>query len=413
MIQLPLYCYSVDNVNSMTRRYLPSYCGDELRLCDYLLDFFGRDFPIEDKTDRRRVLTHCLHTMGWAIGLEANRPANGEASHAEQYLADPRMTRLLNVCRNEKVYIPYAGRCANAVRRAAASCICWSSRTPGSISGGIGWATGCIPWPPGRRRRCSCEPAAFGKTDRTNNGAAAVCRQEERNHEAWNHAAVLFPYIGYWQLMNAVDRYVIYDDVNFIKGGWINRNRILMGSEVKYFNLPMQGASPFKKINEVGVQPPEQWVKGSLDKLRLAYRKAPCYGQAMPLAEDILTCGSTNLAEFLAYSIRAVAAYLEMNTEFVISSTLKKDNALHGQDKGCWPSAKNWRPRSITTPSAASSCIQRGLCPAGHSAELLDTRSIRYVQGSGEFQPNLSILDVLMYNPKEQVQEMLREYDLR
>ena len=109
VIQLPLYCYSVDNVNSMTRRYLPSYCGDELRLCDYLLDFFGRDFPIEDKTDRRRVLTHCLHTMGWAIGLEANRPANGEASHAEQYLADPRMTRLLNVCRNEKVYIPYAG----------------------------------------------------------------------------------------------------------------------------------------------------------------------------------------------------------------------------------------------------------------------------------------------------------------
>ena len=78
-------------------------------LCDYLLDFFGWDFPIEDKTDRRRVLTHCLHTMGWAIGLEANRPANGEASHAEQYLADPRMTRLLNVCRNEKVYIPYAG----------------------------------------------------------------------------------------------------------------------------------------------------------------------------------------------------------------------------------------------------------------------------------------------------------------
>ena len=65
-----------------------------------------------------------------------------------------------------------------------------------------------------------------------------------------------FPYIGYWQLMNAVDRYVIYDDVNFIKGGWINRNRILMGSEVKYFNLPMQGASPCKKINEVGVQPP-------------------------------------------------------------------------------------------------------------------------------------------------------------
>ena len=39
-----------------------------------------------------------------------------------------------------------------------------------------------------------------------------------------------FPYIGYWQLMNAVDRYVIYDDVNFIKGGWINRVQDALGA---------------------------------------------------------------------------------------------------------------------------------------------------------------------------------------
>ena len=61
------------------------------------------------------------------------------------------------------------------------------------------------------------------------------------------------PYIGYWQLMNAVDRYVIYDDVNFIKGGWIHRNRILLGGEAKYINVPMLGASSFKKINEIMV----------------------------------------------------------------------------------------------------------------------------------------------------------------
>ena len=64
-----------------------------------------------------------------------------------------------------------------------------------------------------------------------------------------------FPYIGYWQLMNAVDRYVIYDDVNFIKGGWINRNRILMGSEVKYFNLPCRGPAPLKRSTRWGCSP--------------------------------------------------------------------------------------------------------------------------------------------------------------
>mgnify|MGYP004596991331 CR=1 FL=1 len=61
------------------------------------------------------------------------------------------------------------------------------------------------------------------------------------------------PYIGYWQLMNAVDKYIVYDDVNFIKGGWINRNRILINGEPKYFNIPMLGASPHKLINEVEV----------------------------------------------------------------------------------------------------------------------------------------------------------------
>ena len=70
-----------------------------------------------------------------------------------------------------------------------------------------------------------------------------------------------FPYIGYWQLLNAVDKYVIYDDVNFIKGGWINRNRILNNGNVQYINVQMQGASSFKHINEIGVQINELMVE--------------------------------------------------------------------------------------------------------------------------------------------------------
>ena len=66
------------------------------------------------------------------------------------------------------------------------------------------------------------------------------------------------PYIGYWQLLNVVDKYVIYDDVNYIKGGWINRNRILINKEAKYFNVKLNGASANKLINEVEV---------SLDKI--------------------------------------------------------------------------------------------------------------------------------------------------
>jgi hypothetical protein len=71
------------------------------------------------------------------------------------------------------------------------------------------------------------------------------------------------PYIGYFQLINLVDRFVIYDDVNYIKGGWINRNRILINSEPRYLTVPLKGMSPNKLINEIFLTSEEK----SMDKL--------------------------------------------------------------------------------------------------------------------------------------------------
>ena len=96
------------------------------------------------------------------------------------------------------------------------------------------------------------------------------------------------PYIGYWQLLNAVDEYVIYDDVNFIKGGWINRNRILINGNPSYFNIPMIGASPFKLINEVEVNQNERMLRKNLKTLETAYSKAPYFNEVYSLFEKII-----------------------------------------------------------------------------------------------------------------------------
>lgn len=61
----------------------------------------------------------------------------------------------------------------------------------------------------------------------------------------------IFPYIGYFQLINAVDKFIIYDDVNYIKQGWINRNKILLNNEDYLFTFPLKNASSYKKINEI------------------------------------------------------------------------------------------------------------------------------------------------------------------
>lgn len=84
------------------------------------------------------------------------------------------------------------------------------------------------------------------------------------------------PYIGYWQLLNAVDRYVVYDDVNFIKRGWINRNRILIEGKPAYFTLSILEASQNKRINEIKVNQDKKLLYKNMKTVELVYKKAPC-----------------------------------------------------------------------------------------------------------------------------------------
>ena len=131
------------------------------------------------------------------------------------------------------------------------------------------------------------------------------------------------PYIGYWQLMNVVDKYVIYDDVNFIKGGWVNRNRILVNGQPKYFNLPMIGASSFKKINEVCVNNDIKLIEKNLRIIEGAYRKAPFFDTILPMIKDIVYCYKENIAEYIAYSFKIIYEFLDISTELLISSGLE------------------------------------------------------------------------------------------
>ena len=64
----------------------------------------------------------------------------------------------------------------------------------------------------------------------------------------------ILPYLGYWQMITAVDKFVLFDDVNYIVRGWINRNNILMNGKAHLFTLPLNGASPNKLIKELTLQ---------------------------------------------------------------------------------------------------------------------------------------------------------------
>ena len=129
-----------------------------------------------------------------------------------------------------------------------------------------------------------------------------------------------FPYLGYFQLIHAADHFVFYDDVNFIKGGWINRNRILIHNQGAFLSIPCKKISSNKIINEVEVLDKENINRKLLRTLDLAYKKAPFYHSLFPFLENLLwNMGGRSLSELNISTIREISALLNINTTFHIS----------------------------------------------------------------------------------------------
>lgn len=222
-----------------------------------------------------------------------------------------------------------------------------------------------------------------------------------------------FPYLGYWQLMNAVDRYVIYDDVNFIKGGRINRNAILTNGEAHNINLPLIGASPNKHINEVNVNNDPLQQKKLLQTLQMCYAKAPYYKSVLPMLEAILTQREDNLGKYLSFQMKTVAEYLGMDTELIVSSELAKDCSLRSHDKVihiCGLLGATEYYNSISGVPLYEP--HRELFEAaGIELRFPVMRKITYRQYKNDFVPNLSIIDVMMFNSQQECRQLLKEYD--
>ena len=138
------------------------------------------------------------------------------------------------------------------------------------------------------------------------------------------------PYIGYFQLMKAVDRYVVYDDVNYIKRGWVNRNNILVNGEKRMFTITLKKASQNKLFNEIVIGDDFEKL---MKMLRMNYSKAINFDETMTLMERIISFPDKQLAVFVANSFQEILKYLSIDTELLMSSSIIKDNSLRGKDK--------------------------------------------------------------------------------
>jgi WbqC-like protein family len=220
------------------------------------------------------------------------------------------------------------------------------------------------------------------------------------------------PYIGYFQLMAAVDKFVILDDVNYINRGWVNRNRLLLNKKPHTFTVPLRGASQNKLICDIELLSERGWRDKLMRTSQQAYRRAPCYAAISRLLASILNYPSTRLDELLLHSLREISRYLELETEIVSTSRLYKNAHLKGQDRIL--DICRQEQTDIYINSIGGSDLYDRSQFLEHSIQLhfLQSDSISYSQGIGQHVPWLSILDVMMFNERHAVQRMLTAMEL-
>lgn len=219
----------------------------------------------------------------------------------------------------------------------------------------------------------------------------------------------LFPYLGYFQLIRAVDGFVVYDDVNYIKGGWINRNFILSQGDKQLITLPLQGASPNYLINQVTVDSRPHKL---LATIRHTYAKAPYFSAVFPMLEDIFMQQEKNLAKFLDYQLRRICDYLDLRPRWFVSSGLNKDNNLRGQDKVLAICKELGASHYVNVPGGKALYDSEAFSMHGLRLSFIQPKPVIYRQFGKEFVPNLSIIDVMMFNDKAQCCSLLEEYEL-
>ena len=224
----------------------------------------------------------------------------------------------------------------------------------------------------------------------------------------------LFPYIGYFQLIKSVDEFVVCDDVQYIKRGWINRNRILMNGEPKLFVFSLKKGHQSLNINERYFSSKFKEERDKfLKTIECVYKKAPYYHKVLPILYDILSCDTDiDISKHIYNSLKIICKLLNINTKFRISSEMTKDNELKCQDKVIDIVKRLNGDVYINSIGGKMLYSKEEFKNNNIDLFFIKRKDIVYKQYNNDFVPDLSIIDVMMFNSKEAVEEMLNMYEL-
>ncbi len=235
-----------------------------------------------------------------------------------------------------------------------------------------------------------------------------------------------FPYLGYYQLINEADIFILYDDINFIKKGWINRNKLLSNQEgSKFFTLPLEKQSSNKLIKEIKVSN-NKWKKKLLNLLHHEYKHSPFFEETMDVINSCLQINSQFISEINAYSINKISSHIGIKTKIISDckiNELEKDlqsnqyidgGILYRKEVRIFEICKHYNSNHYINAIGGKKLYDPNLFEQENiKLNFIKMNTISYHQKkSNSFIENLSIIDVLMNCGKRKTQQHLSEYSL-
>ena len=222
----------------------------------------------------------------------------------------------------------------------------------------------------------------------------------------------IFPYIGYFQLIKAVDKFVLYDDVNFINRGWINRNRILVNGKESMFSIPLKDASQNKLINEIDVNWDTNWKNKFLKTIEQSYKKAPFYTEVLPIIEKTIEINGGQFSQIIEQNLRLICEYLDIDTDIISSSTIYQNTDKKAQERILDICLQEKAHHYINPIGGLELYDKAVFAKENMMMSFIKSKTVEYKQFKNDFVPWLSIIDVLMFNSKEKINEFLNNYEL-
>jgi len=212
-----------------------------------------------------------------------------------------------------------------------------------------------------------------------------------------------FPYIGYFQLINSVDKFIVYDNIQYTKKGWINRNRMLQNGKDVMFSLPLKKDSGYLDVVERELSATFNRAK-LLNQIKGAYRRAPYFTQTFPLVEQVVRCENENLFWYLYFSIIKTCEHLGIETEVTVSSDISIDHGLRNQDKVLALCKAVDASTYVNAIGGKELYSKEDFLEKGIDLKFIQSKPFKYTQFGDKFVPWLSIVDVMMFNSLDEIQ---------